>query len=57
MDGVCPLVRKDQKEYQENLLTDYTEECIRTTAEEENHWYGAKFESVLGKLIAAVYQE
>jgi hypothetical protein len=26
--------------------------CIRATAEEENHWYGAKFEPVLGRLIS-----
>ena len=36
------------------IAADYTLECIRATAEEENHWYGAKFEPVLGKLIAAV---
>ena len=34
------------------IASDYTVECIRATAEEENHWYGAKFEPVLGKLIA-----
>ena len=27
---------------------------IEATAQEENHWYGAKFEPVLSKLIAAV---
>lgn len=36
------------------IAADYAVECIRATAEEENHWYGAKFEPVLGKLIAAV---
>lgn len=34
------------------IAADYTLECIRATAEEDNHWYGAKFEPVLGKLIA-----
>ena len=29
----------------------YTMECIRCTARLENHWYGAAFEPVLGKLI------
>jgi pyridoxine kinase len=33
------------------IAADYTVECIKATAEEENHWYGAKFEPVLPKLI------
>lgn len=36
------------------LAADYTVECIRETATEEGHWYGAKFETSLGKLIAAI---
>lgn len=36
------------------IAADYTVSCIRATAEEENHWYGAKFEPVLGELIAAL---
>ena len=36
------------------IAADYTVECIRATAEEDNHWYGAKFEPVLMKLITAV---
>jgi len=36
------------------IAADYTVECIRATAQEENHWYGAKFEPVLKKLIDAV---
>lgn len=36
------------------IAADYTVACIRATAEEENHWYGAKFEPVLGKLISAL---
>ena len=39
------------------IAANYTVECIRSTAEEENHWYGAKFEPVLDKLIAAVNEE
>lgn len=33
------------------LAADYAVECIRKTAELDNHWYGAAFEPVLGKLI------
>ena len=38
------------------IAADYTVECIRATAEEQDHWYGAKFEPVLPKLIRAVEQ-
>lgn len=33
------------------IAASYTMECIKTTAQVENHWYGAAFEPVLGKLI------
>ena len=33
------------------IAGNYTMECIRCTAKLENHWYGAAFEPVLGKLI------
>ncbi len=36
------------------IAADYTVECIKATAEEDNHWYGAKFEPVLMKLISAL---
>ncbi len=36
------------------IAADYVMECIKATAEEENHWYGAKFEPVLLKLIEMV---
>lgn len=36
------------------IAADYTVECIKATAEEDNHWYGAKFEPVLSKLIQAL---
>ncbi len=36
------------------IAADYTVKCIKATAEEDNHWYGAKFEPVLGELIEAL---
>ncbi|MBQ3195572.1 MAG: pyridoxamine kinase [Clostridia bacterium] len=33
------------------IAADYTVECIKATAGLDNHWYGAAFEVVLGKLI------
>ncbi len=36
------------------IAADYTVSCIKATAEEKNHWYGAKFEPVLGKLIQMI---
>ena len=33
------------------IAADYVTECIRCTAQQENHRYGAAFEPVLGKLI------
>ena len=33
------------------IAADYTMDCIRETATKDNHWYGAAFEPVLGKLI------
>ena len=33
------------------IAADYTVECIKETAKLDNHWYGAAFEPVLGKLI------
>ena len=36
------------------IAADYTVECIKETANEEGHWYGAKFETSLIKLIEAV---
>jgi pyridoxine kinase len=33
------------------IAADYTVECIKTTAQLDNHWYGAAFEPCLGKLI------
>ncbi len=36
------------------IAANYTMACIRATAGEENHWYGAKFEPVLNQLIQAL---
>ena len=36
------------------IAADYTVECIRETAGDPGHWYGARFEPVLGKLIEAL---
>ena len=36
------------------IAADYTVECIKATADDKNHWYGAKFEPVLSKLIKAL---
>ncbi len=36
------------------IAADYTVECIKETAKLDNHWYGAAFEPVLGKLIEAL---
>ena len=36
------------------IAADYTVECIKETAKLDNHWYGAAFEPVLGKLITAI---
>ncbi len=33
------------------IAANYTMECIIATAQEDNHWYGAKFEPVIYKLI------
>ena len=36
------------------LAADYTVACIRATADDKDHWYGAKFEPVLHELICAL---
>ena len=37
------------------IAADYVVLCIRETAKEEGHWYGAKFEPVLGELIRMLH--
>ena len=51
---VGALVRGKSAYDAAKIAADYTVECIKATAEEENHWYGAKFEPVLSKLIDAL---
>ncbi len=36
------------------IAASYTMECIKATAGDKEHWYGAKFEPVLGKLISMI---
>ena len=36
------------------IAADYAVECIKKTAQLDNHWYGAAFEPVLGKLILSL---
>ena len=51
---VGALVRGKSAYDAAKIAANYTVECIKATAEEENHWYGAKFEPVLMKLIQAI---
>ena len=51
---VGALVRGKSAYNAAKIAADYTVECIKATAEEENHWYGAKFEPVIGKLIKLI---
>lgn len=51
---VGALVRGKSAFEAAKIAADYTLECIKATAEEENHWYGAKFEPVLYKLIEMI---
>lgn len=37
------------------IAADYTRECIEKTIDDENHWYGVKFELVLPDLIKNLY--
>lgn len=36
------------------IAADYALECIKETAKDSGHWYGARFEPVLGKLIEMI---
>ena len=51
---VGALVRGKSAYEAAKIAADYTVVCIEATAEEENHWYGAKFEPVLIKLIQSL---
>jgi len=51
---VGALVRGKTAYNAAKIAADYTVECIKATAEDKNHWYGAKFEPVLSKLIKLI---
>ncbi len=36
------------------IAADYTVRCIENTQGDPSHWYGVKFEPVLGELIGAL---
>ena len=48
---VGALVRGKDAFNSAKIAADYTVECIKATAKEDNHWYGAAFEPQLHKLI------
>ncbi len=48
---VGALVRGKDAFNSAKIAADYTVECIKATAKEDNHWYGAAFEPQLEKLI------
>ena len=51
---VGALVRGKSAYDAAKIAADYTVKCIEATAEEDNHWYGAKLEPVLIELIKAL---
>lgn len=51
---VGALVRGKTPYEAAKIAADYTVACIKETATLDNHWYGAAFEPVLGKLIEAL---
>ena len=51
---VGALVRGKTAYNAAKIAADYTVECVKATAEDKNHWYGAKFEPVLSKLIKLI---
>lgn len=51
---VGALMRGKTPQQAAQIAADYVVECIRCTASLPDHWYGAAFEPVLGKLIRAL---
>ena len=51
---VGALMRGKTPQKAVEIAANYVIECIKETAKEDNHWYGAKFEPVLGELIEAL---
>lgn len=44
------LIRGNSAENSAQIAADFVMECIKETAKEDNHWYGAKFETLLHTL-------
>ncbi len=53
---VGALVRGKSAYDAAKIAADYTVECIKESAKDPDHWYGARFEPVLGKLIEMINQ-
>ena len=53
---VGALVRGKSAYDAAKIAANYTVACIERTAQEENHWYGAAFEPVLGELIRLIQE-
>ena len=51
---VGALVRGKSAYDAARIAADYAVDCIRYTATLDNHWYGAAFEPVLGRLLSAL---
>lgn len=51
---VGALVRGKSAFEATKIAADYVVECVKETQKEDNHWYGAKFETSLIKLIEAI---
>ena len=51
---VGALVRGKSAYEAAKIAAEFVLVCMRAPAQEENHWYGAKFEPVLGELIRAL---
>lgn len=51
---VGAVVREKSAYDAAKIAADYTVDCIKATQEEDNHWYGAKFEPILSKLISSL---
>ena len=51
---VGALVRGKSAYDAARIAADYAVECIRYTATLDNHWYGAAFEPVLGRLLSSL---
>ncbi|MFA7637270.1 MAG: pyridoxamine kinase [Monoglobales bacterium] len=51
---VGALLRGKSTYHAAKIAGDFAVECIKATADDKSHWYGAKFEPVLGMLISAL---